>query len=75
MSLLSIVTIAKYFFCCFFYFWFSMLLKVFPAKPEKQWLALKLCNVANPVTNSSLTHKHQKHWKTCGYFDESYIQP
>jgi hypothetical protein len=71
-SLLSIFTIVKYFFCCFFSFWFSMLLKVCLAK---QWLALKSCKVANPVSNSSLTYKHQKHWKTCGYFEESSIQP
>jgi hypothetical protein len=42
---------------------------------KKQWLALKSCNVENPVSNSSLTYKHQKHWKTCGYFEESSIQP
>ena len=56
--LLSIFTIVKYFFCCLFSFWFSMILKVCLAK---QWLALKSCNVENPVSNSSFAYKHQKH--------------
>jgi len=72
MSLLSIVMIVKYYFCCFFSFWYLMLLKVCS---KKQWLALKSCNLANPVSKSSVTYKHQKHWKTYCYIEESSIQP
>jgi hypothetical protein len=57
-------------FVVFFSFWFSILLKVCPAR---KWLALKSCNIANSVSNLSLTYKHEKHWRTCGYFEESSV--